>query len=98
MLPISPYVPPAPTNLQAAPISTSQITLSWTETASDVRGFKLEMAPPGKSFYQFGMISATRTNCIASGLAAQSTYSFRVRAYNAYGNGPYSNTATTTTD
>lgn len=102
----SPYSTPAttpiaaPTNLAAAPLSTTQITLSWTDNASNEAGFKVERAPdasgvPG-AWAQIGTVSRDTTSYTDGGLTTTATYWYRVRAYNGGGNSDYS-TATSIT-
>ncbi len=90
-------VPAAPSNLQAKAISSSQINLYWVNNASNATGIAVEVAPPGRGFFQIGTLSASSTSCGVTGTSAQTTYSFRIRAYNSSGYSAYSNIATATT-
>jgi hypothetical protein len=81
-------------------MSTSEIDLAWAAATSDVgvTSYLVERCQDAgcSSFEQFG--AATDTSLTDSGLAAGTTYSYRVRAADAAGNlGPYSSTATATT-
>src|SRR5262249_49077787 len=73
--------------------------LSWAAPTSNagVTGYFIERQDPGSSsFVQVG--TATGTTFNNTGLAADSTYSYRVRATEAAGNlSPYSNVAGATT-
>src|SRR5438445_3005298 len=99
--PITPNTQPptAPTNLTAT-ASGNTITLNWTASSGDVSvtGYFVERQDPGStSFVQIGT-TTTATTYNDSGLAANSTYSYRVRATNGAGNlSPYSNLASATT-
>ena len=46
--------PAAPTNLTTTLISSSQINLSWTNTASNADGYLVEQSLDGTTFTQFG--------------------------------------------
>ena len=89
--------PAAPTALAAAAASSTQINLSWTDNSSDETGFKVERSTDGVSFTQVGTTAAGVRTYSATGLAASTSYTFRVRAYNANGDSAYSNTAGATT-
>jgi hypothetical protein len=73
--------PSAPTNPVATAIGVTQIHLNWTASADNVgvTGYLLERQDPGsQSFVQVG--TSTRTSYNDTGLAAGSSYSYRVRA------------------
>jgi chitodextrinase len=92
--------PTAPGNLTALATSGSQISLMWTAASDDVgvSGYLLERCQGAgcMNFAQVATVTDIRFN--DTGLAANTTYSYRVRATDAAGNlGPYSNTASATT-
>ena len=90
--------PAAPTNLTATPVSSVQINLSWQESDISAAGFDVEQSDDGGTTWnQIAMTGSGVTNYSVIGLTAGTTYSFRVRAFNAKGNSSYSNTATATT-
>jgi hypothetical protein len=89
---LSPTIPTAPSGLVASAASSSQINLSWTDNSTNETGFKVERA--SSSAGPWAQIGITASKTFAStGLAASTTYYYRVRAYNSYGNSAYSNTA-----
>lgn len=90
-------LPAAPTNLGATATSSSQINLSWTDNAANETGFSIERSTGGGAFAQIATVGANVTSFQNTGLAASTTYSYRVRASNAAGNSAYSNTASATT-
>lgn len=47
---ISPSTPPAPTNLTAVAVSGTAVNLSWTDTAGNETGFKIERKTDGESY------------------------------------------------
>lgn len=96
---LPPAAPNAPTGLTASSASTSQISLSWTDNSSDETGFYVERSTSsGGTFTQIASLGAGVTTYSNTGLAASTTYYYRVCAYNAGGNSTYSNTASATTD
>jgi murein tripeptide amidase MpaA len=97
--PAAPALPAAPTNLSAAAISRSQINLAWTDNATNEDGYKIERCKGSTctSFSQIATVGANTTAYSNTGLAKNTTYRYRVRAYNASGNSAYSNIASATT-
>ena len=96
-LPILP-APTAPTGLAAAAQSSSQIKLSWTDASDSETGFSVERCAGAgcASFAQIATVGANATGYADAGLAAGTSYSYRVRASNVSGPSGYSNTATAT--
>jgi len=94
-----PTPPAAPTGLTAQAVSTSQIDLAWTDNADDETGFKIERCTGTgcSNFAQIATVGADVTGYSNTGLAASTSYSYRVRAYNTAGDSGYSNTASATT-
>ncbi len=95
----APAIPAAPTNLVATTVSKSQINLSWIDNATNETGFRIERCKGATctKFTQIATVGANATTYANTGLAANTTYRFRVRAYNASGNSAYSNIAAATT-
>ncbi|MDQ3686577.1 MAG: fibronectin type III domain-containing protein [Acidobacteriota bacterium] len=88
-----PSPPASPTNLTASATSTSRIDLAWTDNSNNEQGFKIERcAGPGCSnFEEIGQVGAGVTGYGDTGLTSNTTYRYRVRAYNAGGDsGPSS--------
>ncbi len=91
-------VPAAPSNLKATSVSTSQINLAWTDNAGNETGFKVERKTgSGGAWGQVATPGANATSWSNTGLAAATTYYYRVRATNAGGDSAYSNEASATT-
>jgi C1A family cysteine protease/transcriptional regulator CtsR len=89
--------PNAPSDLTATPVSSSQINLTWQDNSSDESGFKIERRTGTGSYSQIATVGANVTSYTNSRLSANTTYYYRVRAYNAAGNSNYSNEASVTT-
>jgi Divergent InlB B-repeat domain len=77
---------------QAAPTSTPpQIRLTWVDTATTERGFKVERkVNPTGTYTQLALTAANTSAFVDPNLAASTTYCYRVRAYNTAGDSGYS--------
>jgi hypothetical protein len=82
--------PGAPAGLKVTGGTSSSVSLSWTAPSGTVTGYNI---------YENGTkaTSAAGTSATVSGLAASTTYTFDVTAYNSYGEGPASGSVTGTT-
>lgn len=86
-------VPPAaPTALSATPFSSTRVDLSWQDNAGNETGFKIERSTDGVNFSQIATTGVSATSYSDSTVTGGLTYTYRVRAYNTYGNSDYSNT------
>ncbi|MBI5384526.1 MAG: fibronectin type III domain-containing protein, partial [Verrucomicrobia bacterium] len=93
----TPTLPAAPSGLAATAASASQVNLTWTDNANNETGFAVERAVGTGSFVQIATLGANITSYADTALSANTTFSYRVRAYNSAGNSAYSATATATT-
>jgi Matrixin len=87
--------PSAPTNLSAQN-GNGAVSLSWTDRASDEDGFTLERSTDGASFSTLAQIGANVTWFSDQSVAADHSYSYRLRAWNDVGTSSYSNVASVT--
>jgi hypothetical protein len=92
--------PVAPGNLVAIAATSSQINLSWDDNSDDEVTFEIESSPSpetvGFSFIDY--VLAGSTTYQDTGLAADSTWHYRVKATNSSGSSDYSNVASAKTD
>ena len=97
----APTTPNAPTNLALSAPSYSQVNLTWTDNSSDETGFRIERAPNvngvAGTYTQIATVGAGVTTYSNTGLTLNTTYWYRVCAYNAVGCSTYSNQASITT-
>lgn len=93
-----PPVPlPAPTNLQATAVSTSQINLTWVDGFTGEDGFRIERAQGGGAFSLRASVGANVTSFQDMNLPANTTFSYRVRRFQGTRESAPSNTASATT-
>ena len=90
--------PSAPSALEAAAMSDSEIDLDWTDTSSDETGFTLERSKTGSNFTQIASLPANTTSYRDDSLDADTLYYYRARAFNSAGYSAYSETVITATD
>ncbi len=92
-------VPTAPSNLRITSTSPTSITLTWTDKSNNEDGFKIERSPDGSSGWtEIGTVGANVNMYTDANLTCETTYYYRVRAYNGDGNSEYSNVASDTTN
>lgn len=95
----APVTPAAPTNLAATVVSRSQINLTWVDNASNETGFRIERCKGSTctNFTQIATVGADVISFSNTGLIANTTYRYRIYAYNINGNSGYSNIVKVTT-
>jgi carboxypeptidase T len=95
----APALPTAPSNLLTTSVSRTQVNLYWTDNATNETGFKIERCKGATctTFTQIATVGANVKSYANTGLTRNTTYRYRVRAYNAAGNSAYSNIASATT-
>ncbi|SDH46118.1 Por secretion system C-terminal sorting domain-containing protein [Dyadobacter soli] len=91
-------VPPgAPTSLTAKTVSSSQISISWKDNATNEARFELERSTDGTSFSKIADIDANKTTYENTGLQPATKYWYRIRSANGSGPSIFSNVADATT-
>ena len=93
-----PPAPLAPGSLTAAPAGTQSIHLAWSDLSDNEDSFVIERGPDSTSYNLIATVSSNITAFSDTGLAPGTTYFYRIRAVNAGGQSPYSNTASATTN
>ncbi|MCP4535526.1 MAG: fibronectin type III domain-containing protein [Chloroflexi bacterium] len=96
--------PTTPSHLTATLTSQTAITLTWQDNSNDELGFRIERSPDGYSWTQTGVVTNligslvyTDTSYVDTYLAYNTTYYYRVQAYNEVGSSGYSGIAQATT-
>jgi len=92
-------LPSAPSGLAATGVSRTEINLTWTDSSANETGVKIERCSGATctNFVQIATVSADVRNYSNSGLKKNTSYRYRVRAYNGSGNSAYSNIASAKT-
>ena len=94
-----PAPPTAPSNLSGQALSKSQIKLTWTDNSANETSFVIERCRGAgcTAFATVATVGADVTTYTNTGLKAGTTYVYRVRSANSFGNSTPSNSVTLTT-
>jgi hypothetical protein len=90
-------LPAAPTGLVAQNVAYDRVSLAWTDNSSNETGFKVERSTDSVNFVEVASLGAGSRSYTDVAVAANSRYSYRLRAYNSYGGSAYSNIVSVTT-
>ncbi|UCE78852.1 MAG: S8 family serine peptidase [Nitrospiraceae bacterium] len=83
-----------PTGLLATPVSDTQINLAWIDNSFAEESYNVERAGPEGVFQEIATTGIDSTTFSDAGLAQETQYQYRVRAFNAQtGHSMYSNEA-----
>ena len=90
--------PSAPVGLVATAVSSSRVNLSWSDTSQLESGFTLEQALAAAGpWAEIDSLSSNVTAHAVTNLSAETTWYFRVRAFNLGGSSAYSGVASAIT-
>lgn len=79
-------IPKAPGHIQATALSYNKIGITWADSSNNETGFEIyRAAGPSAPFDIIATTGANKTSYVDSGLVAQTTYYYRVKAINKYG-------------
>lgn len=89
--------PAAPTGLAAAAQSPTRIDLTWHDNATGELGFEVQRRQAGQAWSSIANPAANASGYQDEGLAADTTYEYRVRSYDENDVSDFSNLASATT-
>lgn len=92
-------LPASPTNLVTTFVSASQISISWTDNATNEDGYKIERKTDNGNYILIAIVGANITLYTDVSISANTNYTYRVYAYNSNGNSfNYSNEISASTN
>jgi regulation of enolase protein 1 (concanavalin A-like superfamily) len=97
LLPSQNTPPAAPSGLAGSAPFSSQVHLTWTDNSDNEAQFRVERSPNGTSWSEVAVLGANVSSWDDGTVTALTSYSYRVRAYNAAGFSGYTNTVSVTT-
>jgi hypothetical protein len=97
LTPPTPVAPAAPSGLTASAVNDSSILLNWADNSTNETGFRVQRRTGVGVFDVITTLPAGTTTFTDTGLSADTTYFYRVQAFNAVGSSSFSNTASATT-
>jgi autotransporter-associated beta strand protein len=90
--------PVTPSDLTATGVATNQVTLTWSDNATNADGFNLERSTNGGNYTSIGIVAGDVSHYSDCGLASGTTYFYRVQAFRScWGASPYSAPVTAST-
>ena len=89
--------PAAPSAASATALSSSEIRVTWIDTADNESGFRVERSTNGTSFTPIATLAAGAQSYSDTTVASGTQYWYRVYAFNAAGDSASSSIATATT-
>ena len=85
--PPPPSGPGAPSNLAIVAVSGDDVSLTWTDNATDEKGFKMQRRPPGGTW--LGIWHPRDTTSYTDTDLSPGTYCYRIRSFNDAGHSSY---------
>jgi hypothetical protein len=96
---VSATLPTAPAGLAFANLTDVSLTLNWKDNSTNETGFEIErVGPTGTSIITSFTAGVNVTTLANTDLIGKSTYTYRVRSYNASGYSAYSSPLSVTTN
>jgi len=92
-----PTAPVPASGLSASAVSISQIDLGWSDNSGNGKGFRIDRSPDGAAWELLSDVPADTSAHSDTSLDPETTYYYRVIAYNDEGDAAPSNTADATT-
>jgi subtilisin family serine protease len=89
--------PSAPANVQASSNTGGRVDLKWADQSANELGFAIERSSGGQAYVPVDTVGVNLTNYSDWKVSPNTTYYYRVRAYNPGGSSSYANAVKVTT-
>ncbi len=90
-------IPAAPQSLVSTALSSSSIEIRWNDRSDNEDGFNIDRATGTGTWRRVATVGANTTRVVNNGLASNTNFRYRVRAFNGTGASAWSNIASATT-
>ena len=97
LVPTIPLAPPAPSDLVATVVNANRVDLTWTDNSSNELGFRVLRSLDNINYTEIATLAPNTTSFSDTTVEANTTYFYRVVAFNNFGNSEPSNTVGVTT-
>jgi titin len=91
-IPVPGVVPAAPSSLVRTAVTRTSIAIGWVDNATNETGFHVERSTNRSTWTRVATLGANARGYNSTGLKSNTTYYFRVRAYNTTANSAYTTT------
>jgi hypothetical protein len=82
---LAPFAPSAPVGLAAATVATNEISLTWTNTATDADGYRVHRKYGTEAWSPIRDLATNEESYADAGLARDTEYAYRLEVLNAAG-------------
>jgi hypothetical protein len=89
--------PKAPSQLQVISFTGTAITIGWRDNATNEQGFTIERSMNGRTWTQIATTGPNVRTYVDNGLMRNTTYWYRVQAFNQFGTSTYAGPVSVTT-
>ncbi|MDD4776508.1 MAG: stalk domain-containing protein, partial [Syntrophomonas sp.] len=83
--------PAAPSNLSAGSVSSDEVVLQWSDNSNNEGGFRIERSVGGSPYAEATSVGTDAETWTDTGVEPATTYTYRVRAFNSFGNSVWTN-------
>jgi hypothetical protein len=97
LVPTLPLAPNAPSNLVATVVNGNRVDLAWTDNSNNELGFRVQRSLDNVTFTEIATLAPNTTSFSDTTVEANTTYFYRIVAFNNFGNSDPSNTVGVTT-
>jgi len=87
----TPVLPEQPMELGSSALSAVAAKLTWKDMSDDETGFVVERKEGSGSYHYAASVASDATEFVDAGLSANTSYTYRIKALNDYGESPTSN-------